>query len=175
MYSVFKFTKILLQNNIGKSFYMGGRGGYDTHSNQFAGLNGNLASVADSVTKFFNSVKNSQDITIVIFSEFGRTNKMNGDMGTDHGDGGGIYMLTSNPTLRALLPAGTYGNMSLKYTRNSLGIGIDYRSVYSKIYQALYGIDGPTYFRDPSVSLEKDVSLEKNTISRVSLTNRILN
>lgn len=175
MYNVFKFIKILLQNNIGKSFYMGGRGGYDTHGNQFAWLNGNLGFVADSVTKFFNSVKDTQDITIVIFSEFGRTNRVNGDLGTDHGDGGGIYMVTSNPTLKALLPSGTYGNMSLKYARNYLGIGLDYRSIYAKIYQGLYGIRGTTYFKDPSISLENDISLEKNTLSRISLTNRILN
>ncbi len=127
------------------------------------------------MTKFFNSVKDTQDITIVIFSEFGRTNRVNGDLGTDHGDGGGIYMVTSNPTLKALLPSGTYGNMSLKYARNYLGIGLDYRSIYAKIYQGLYGIRGTTYFKDPSISLENDISLEKNTLSRISLTNRILN
>lgn len=41
--------------------------------------------------------------------------------------------------------------MVLKYARSYLGIGIDYRSVYSKLYQALYGIDGPTYFADKTV------------------------
>ncbi len=70
MNSVFKFLKILLANNIGRSYYMGGRGGYDTHGNQLIGLNDNLRFVAESVTNFFNEVKDTQDVTIVIFSEF---------------------------------------------------------------------------------------------------------
>lgn len=55
------------------------------------------------MTTFFNAIKDTQDITIVIFSEFGRTNFTNGDLGTDHGDGGGMYVLTSNPKLRSEL------------------------------------------------------------------------
>jgi uncharacterized protein (DUF1501 family) len=39
------------------------------------------------VTEFFNQVKDTQDVTILIFSEFGRTNRANGDLGTDHGQG----------------------------------------------------------------------------------------
>ena len=65
------------------------------------------------MTTFFNSVKDSQDITLVIFSEFGRTNKVNSTLGTDHGDAGGMYVITSNSTLRSLLSNGVYGNMTL--------------------------------------------------------------
>ena len=77
MNSVFRFAKVLMNNNIGRSYYMGGYGGYDTHGNQFNGLNTNLNFVSTAVTNFFNDVKDTQDVTIVIFSEFGRTNKTN--------------------------------------------------------------------------------------------------
>lgn len=40
-----------------------------------------------NATAFFNSVKDTQNITIVIYSEFGRTIRVNGDLGTDHGQG----------------------------------------------------------------------------------------
>lgn len=103
MTSVLDFTKILMNNNIGRTFYMGGAGGYDSHGNQVIGLNTNLRTVSSAVTTFFNAVKDTQDITIVIFSEFGRTNFTNGDLGTDHGDGGGMYVLTSNAKLRSEL------------------------------------------------------------------------
>lgn len=42
--------------------------------------------MSSAITTFFNEVKDTQDVTIVVFSEFGRTNKTNGDLGTDHGD-----------------------------------------------------------------------------------------
>jgi hypothetical protein len=35
MNNVFKFAKVLMNNNIGRAFYMGGYGGYDTHGDQF--------------------------------------------------------------------------------------------------------------------------------------------
>jgi uncharacterized protein (DUF1501 family) len=168
MNNIFKFSKTLMSNRIGRSYYMGGYGGYDTHSDQLTGLNRNLQFVNEAVTKFFNEVKDTEDVTIVIFSEFGRTNKVNGSLGTDHGDGGGMIVLSSNPSVRSLLSAGTYGNMSIKNAKaNSLGIGIDYRSVYGSIYKSLYGVDGSLYFND-RVSLDDDVSLDPNTVSLLS-------
>jgi uncharacterized protein YgiM (DUF1202 family) len=168
MSSVFNFARVLLDNNIGRTFYMGGAGGYDTHDNQFNGLNNNLKTVSASVTSFFNQVKDTQDVTIIIFSEFGRTNKTNGGLGTDHGDGGGMYVITSNRDLRNTLQAGTYGNQSIKYAKNnSLGVGVDYRSVYGSIFQALYKLNPITYFGQ-NINLFRDISLEKNTVSLLS-------
>lgn len=158
-----------MENNIGRTYYMGGYGGYDTHENHYQTLQRNLTFVSDAVTTFFNSVKGSQDVTIVIFSEFGRTNKMNGGLGTDHGGGGGMYVITSNPTLKTMLPDGTYGNLSFKDAKsNALGVGIDYRSVYGKIFEALYGINGPSYFGDATIGLENDTSLTPNEVSLLS-------
>ena len=168
MNSIFRFAKVLMNNNIGRSFYMGGYGGYDTHGDQFIGLNKNLNFVATAVTNFFNEVKDTQDVTIVIFSEFGRTNKTNGDLGTDHGDGGGMYVITSNADLRSQLQAGTYGNMSIKNAKaNALGVGIDYRSVFGSVFSSLYNLDPSTYFGVP-ISLQNDISTTPNDISLLS-------
>ncbi len=70
MNSVFRFLKLLMANNVGKSFYLAGQGGYDTHENQFNALNTNLQTVSRAVSTFFNAVKDTQDVTIVISSEF---------------------------------------------------------------------------------------------------------
>jgi uncharacterized protein (DUF1501 family) len=48
-------------------------------------LDANINKVVTSMVSFFDSVKANQDITIVLFSEFGRTIKENGSAGTDHG------------------------------------------------------------------------------------------
>lgn len=125
------------------------------------------------MTNFFNQVKDTKDVTVIIFSEFGRTNRTNGDLGTDHGDGGGMYVVTSNQALRTALQSGVYGNQSIKYAKNnSLGVGIDYRSVYGLIFKALYNLDPSTYFAS-SVDLFKDISMEKNTVSLYSKTYQI--
>lgn len=93
----FAFLRSLLASGVGKTFYMQADGGYDTHSNQLApssnfdpnniprDLNYNIGRVVANATAFFNAVKDTQNITIVIYSEFGRTIRVNGDLGTDHG------------------------------------------------------------------------------------------
>lgn len=168
MNSVLDFTKVLMNNNIGRTFYMWWAGWYDTHGNQRIWLNTNLRTVSSAVTTFFNSVKDTQDITIVIFSEFGRTNRTNGDLGTDHGDGGGMYVLTSNTQLRNELWLGSYGNMSIKNAKNNaLGIGIDYRSVYGTIFKNLYNLNPSAYF-DAHIDLIRDTSMAPNKINLLS-------
>jgi hypothetical protein len=164
-----KFLKTLLSNNVGKAFYMQADGGYDTHSNQLApqsnfdpmnvpkDLNYNIGRVMSNLTGFFNDVKGTQNITIVVFSEFGRTTRVNGDLGTDHGEGGGIFVITNNQTLLSKLDKKIYGNMSLTQAKNNwLGVGIDYRSVYGKIYNALYGLSEISYFGSNN-DLERDI------------------
>ncbi len=83
-----------------------------------------------------------------------------------------MYVVSSNKKLLQSLEAPIYGNMALKYARSGLGVGIDYRSVYSKIYNALYGIDGKSFFRT-TATLENNISLEKNTISLLSYAYRV--
>lgn len=147
----FSFLQSLLSTNVGKAFYMQGDGGYDTHTNQLAptsnfdpnniprDLNYSVGRVMANATAFFNAVKATQNVTIVIYSEFGRTTRVNGDLGTDHGQGGGMFVISNNPTLQSNLPAKIYGSMDLLHEKNDwLGVGIDYRSVYGKIYNALY-------------------------------------
>ncbi len=93
-----------------------------------------------------------------MFSEFGRTIKVNGDLGTDHGEGGGMFVLSNNTSLLSSLSSKVYGNISLRNAKDDwLGVGIDYRSVYGKIYKALYGVSDTAHFGSIS-DLSKDVS-----------------
>lgn len=170
----FAFLRDLVDSDVGEIYYVNGEGGYDTHSNQVKrtgetsrDLDTLLANVSTETAKFFSSVKDNHDITVIIFSEFGRTIRVNGDRGTDHGEGGGMFMLTSNPDIRASLPRTTYGyGSATKSSENWLGVGIDYRSVYGVIYRALYGLD-PSSFFGHSVSIDRDVSLASARIGRV--------
>ncbi len=165
-----KFLRTLMTNSVGKTFYMQADGGYDTHSNQLApqsnfdpmnipkDLNYNIGKVMANLTNFFNDMKSTQNITIVVFSEFGRTIKVNGDLGTDHGEGGGMFVLSNNPTFLSSVPQKVNGSISIKNAQeNWLGVGIDYRSVYGKIYNALYGVSDTSHFGVTN-DLNKDIS-----------------
>jgi hypothetical protein len=170
------FARDLMDGGVGQVYYLNAddhNGGYDTHSNQVRrpgttdeDLDDRLAGLSAKVADFFASVKDRHDVTVLVFSEFGRTIRVNGDRGTDHGQGGGMFMLTNNPALRAALPATTYGRTSLAYAQyNALGVGIDYRSIYGVVYRALYGLDPATFFGKP-VNLDRDLSLAPARIGR---------
>lgn len=165
------FLRTLLSNSTGKTFYMQADGGYDTHSNQLApqsnfdpnnipkDLNYNIGRVAENLTKFFNDVKGTQDITIVVFSEFGRTIASNGDLGTDHGEAGGMFVLSNNQNFLSSVPQKVSGNLSFAHAKdNWLGVGIDYRAVYGKIFQSLYGLTPATYF-GKDIKLEDEIAV----------------
>ncbi|MDD5213258.1 MAG: DUF1800 family protein [Candidatus Gracilibacteria bacterium] len=139
----YDFIKTMVNNGYGKAFYMFGDGGYDTHSGEAGSLDANINKVVTSMVSFFDAVKANQDITIVLFSEFGRTIKENGSAGTDHGKGGVMWVLTSNPSLKAALPQKIYGDLDVtKEKEDLLNVGIYYDSVYSKIVEALYSKTG---------------------------------
>ncbi len=62
-----------------------------------------------------------------------------------------MFVISNNPTLQANLPEKIYGKMNLVNEKSDwLGVGIDYRSVYGKIYNALYGLPDSTYFTSRS-------------------------
>jgi len=76
--------------------------------------------MAYDVGKFFREIKDTHNVTIVIYSEFGRTTRVNSTAGTDHGNGGGMFVLTSNPELRSYFGSGIYGKMSQYWERSDV-------------------------------------------------------
>ncbi|MDD2907278.1 MAG: DUF1800 family protein [Candidatus Gracilibacteria bacterium] len=138
----FIFLETIFDSNISSIARMSADGGYDTHGNQKDTLNNNFDKVADRTVEYFNRVKNKEDVTILLFSEFGRTNKMTASMGTDHGKAGGMFIISNNTKLLSSLDKKVYGNMSFKDSKeNWLGVGVDYRAVYSSVLESLYGKD----------------------------------
>jgi uncharacterized protein (DUF1501 family) len=68
--------------------------GWDTHANQAAILNGKLAELDAGVTAFHEAVAAVWNRSVVVIvTEFGRTARINGTNGTDHGTGGAMFLL----------------------------------------------------------------------------------
>jgi uncharacterized protein (DUF1501 family) len=87
----------LLKANLGVEAAFSDIGGWDTHQNQ-GGATGQLA---NRLTEFSNTIaafwkdmgQDSENVTLVTMSEFGRTARQNGTGGTDHGHANVMFVL----------------------------------------------------------------------------------
>jgi hypothetical protein len=62
-----------------------------------------------------------------------------------------MFVISNNPTLQSSLPQKVYGTMDLLHEKSDwLSVGIDYRSVYGKVFNALYGLSDSNYFTSMS-------------------------
>jgi uncharacterized protein (DUF1501 family) len=78
----------LIKADVGLRVGCADAGGWDTHVNQVAALNGNLRQLGDAVAAFMTDLgPRAQDVVLVAATEFGRTARQNGTGGTDHGHG----------------------------------------------------------------------------------------
>jgi uncharacterized protein (DUF1501 family) len=68
-------------------------GGWDTHNNQNARLARQLTLLDDGLAELKSGLgKQWQDTVVIVASEFGRTVKQNGTLGTDHGTGSALFL-----------------------------------------------------------------------------------
>ena len=84
-----QFAKTMIENDIGSIFYLSNGGnGWDTHESEVGARNidGGLGYMATTLADFFRQVRSMSDVTVVVYSEFGRTSRVNGTLGTDHGE-----------------------------------------------------------------------------------------
>lgn len=138
----FTFLESMFDSNVASIARMWADWWYDTHRNQKNSLKNNLSKVSQRTSDFFNRVKDKQDVTIVIFSEFWRTNKINASDWTDHGKWGWMFIISNNNNINTNLNKKVYWNLSFKDSEsNWLWVWIDYRSVYSSLMQLLYSKD----------------------------------
>ncbi len=87
----------LLKANLGVEAAFSDIGGWDTHQNQ-GNATGQLANrlreFSDSIAAFWTDMGNdTENITLVTMSEFGRTARQNGTGGTDHGHANVMFVL----------------------------------------------------------------------------------
>ena len=116
--------------------------GYDLHSNESTMLPGLLTELTEAVSDFMQDLREhdaSDEVVVLVFSEFGRRIKDNGS-GTDHGSGGGAYLIGDRVEggLYAEYPSidpqdWLYGE-DLRHT-------IDFRSIYATLLDQWLGVE----------------------------------
>ena len=109
-------------------------GGFDTHANEANAQAELLGAVSDSLSRFMGQIKTttrSNDITVMVYSEFGRRVVGNGSQGTDHGTSGPMFIIGNS------VKGGFYGEQpSLKNLyKDDLAVTTDFRDVYATVIE----------------------------------------
>jgi len=111
-------------------------GGFDTHANEANAQATLLGTVSSSITKFLsqmNASGRSKDITVMVYSEFGRRVKGNGSDGTDHGTAGSMFLIGDR------VQGGMYGDQPslTKLVDGDLAVTTDFRDIYSSVIDSV--------------------------------------
>jgi uncharacterized protein (DUF1501 family) len=116
--------------------------GYDYHSHESEAHPKLLTELTEAINDFLQDLRNhnaSEEVTILVFTEFGRRIRDNGS-GTDHGSGGGAYIIGDR------VEGGLYGEYpsidpndwlygeDLKHT-------IDFRGIYGTVLDQWMNVD----------------------------------
>lgn len=123
----------LIKGNLNSKVYYTSLGGFDTHDNQLGIHNNKLSELNDAVFSFYQDLKKGQllqNVTIVVFSEFGRRVHDNGN-GTDHGTAAPMFIIGGNNKGKII---GSNPNLS-NLDNGDLIFETDFRSVYASLLQ----------------------------------------
>ncbi len=129
----------LVKGNLNSKVYYTSLGGFDTHDNQLPIHSNKLTELNDSLFSFYEDLKKSnllQNVTIVVFSEFGRRVKDNKN-GTDHGKAAPMFVIGGNNKGKII---GNNPNLT-DLDNGDLKYQIDFRSVYASLLQQKLNFD----------------------------------
>ena len=126
--------------NIGTRVFYAELGGFDTHGAQMDTQTGLLTAVSQAVGDFFDDLNEhdaAEEVIMLIFTEFGRRIRDNGN-GTDHGSGGGAMLIGDR------INGGLYGEYPSLDPADQLSgdmhFNNDFRVIYSTVLDDWFGI-----------------------------------
>ena len=131
----------VLQADIGTRICYTQHGSFDAHTNGLVMQEKLLRDVSGGIYDFYSDMKEhdeSDDVLILVFSEFGRRVKDNGN-GTDHGSGGVAFLIGDG------VEGGQYGEYpsldANKLIEGDLEFNLDFRSVYTEVLEDWMDVD----------------------------------
>jgi uncharacterized protein (DUF1501 family) len=109
-------------------------GGFDTHADEHTAQSELLGAVSGSISKFMSQISKtnrSKDVTVLIYSEFGRRVRANASQGTDHGTSGPVFLIGEG------VRGGFHGEQpSLRNLKDDdLAVTTDFRDIYGSIIE----------------------------------------
>lgn len=124
----------LIKANVGLEIAFTDMDGWDTHSNQRQRLNQLLGEFSSAIAAFCKDLGElMEDVAIVTMSEFGRTVRENGTLGTDHGHANCMFVLGGSVKGGRVL--GKWPGLSSDdlYEGRDLALTTDFRQVCSEV------------------------------------------
>ena len=111
-------------------------GGFDTHANELSAQSLLLGTVSNSISKFMSQMRTigrSRDVTIMVYSEFGRRVRANASDGTDHGTSGPMFVIGER------VIGGFHGDQPPlnQLKADDLAVTTDFRSVYGSVLEGV--------------------------------------
>ena len=128
--------------DLGTRVFYTNHGGYDTHANEMPAHPKLLTDLSGAISDFMDDLEEhnaADDVSILVFTEFGRRMRDNGS-GTDHGSGGGAFLIGKNvkgglySEYPSLNPNDWEHGEDLKHT-------IDFRGIYGTVLDQWLGLD----------------------------------
>ena len=128
--------------DLGTRIFYTAHGGYDTHANEMPSHPKLMNDLSGAISDFLDDLEAhdaAEDVTVFVFTEFGRRMRDNGS-GTDHGSGGGAYIFGNNvigglyseyPSLKI---ADWEHGEDLKHT-------IDFRGIYATLLEQILEVE----------------------------------
>jgi uncharacterized protein (DUF1501 family) len=108
---------------------------FDTHGGEVSTQNSLLAEVDAALGAFMTSINTgsrANDVTVMVYSEFGRRVGSNGSDGTDHGTSAPVFLIGNS------VKGGLYGeqpSLSALDVNGNLQVATDFRSIYGGLLQ----------------------------------------
>ncbi|PJF44956.1 MAG: hypothetical protein CUN55_01245 [Phototrophicales bacterium] len=140
-----KQTAAIIRADMGLEVACLDLGGWDTHAQQGSteGEQAGLMNVlANGLAAFHQDMgPDMARVTVVVMSEFGRRLKENADIGTDHGHGGAMLVMSGQFATNSPVLTQWPGLDEEHLDNGDLAITIDYRNVLAEILQ--YRLNNP--------------------------------
>ncbi len=133
----------LIKGGIGTRVYYARQPGYDTHAAQLGAHAALLRELSGALKAFLDDLaaaKLAERVTVLCFSEFGRTIQENGSAGTDHGTAAPVFL--AGPCVRPGVIGATPKLLDPDPRHGDLRVGLDFRRVYATVLEDWLGLPG---------------------------------
>lgn len=130
----------LISGGLKSKIFMVYLGGFDTHSNQAGAHTNLLRTLSDASEQFILDLQNqglSANVVGMTMSEFGRRNRENGSLGTDHGTASSQFLF-GEPVNSGVL--GADPDFDLTDSSGDFIYNFDYRQIYSEILEHWFNV-----------------------------------
>jgi uncharacterized protein (DUF1501 family) len=137
----------LIKNGIGtRCIYVNVPGAFDTHSNQLVGNVNDYRPLGQALAAFATDLGGLlDDVVLMVTTEFGRTARVNGAAGTDHGTG--YAMLVLGGRVRGGRVLGRWPGLGAGqlYEGRDLAATTDFRDVFQEVARAQFGLSASLF------------------------------